>query len=758
MAKKLISIDDTASAGQRLPSAVRTEIAALPAVSNAASTASAAQTAASTAQTTAATAQSTAATALSTAEKAQPAPGPSVIGADGTPLRWDGTRPVVPSATITCKGHSWIYSDNGLLEAALASALGVTVRNLGIGGQTSTEVAIRTGGIVPLLTLAGNQIPADTTAVSVTAIQPTGDYRTNGSSAYTYAGTLAGVAGTLTETLQSSGDPVWTFARSSSGTATPVAPGTPFLVSATTYVDETTVIMCAQNNLYSVDATMRNVIRDIDAILGSLTPVVKRALIVGEFTYPEDRDDTTGNQLIRRNKMIGINTDRAARWPNNFYDLRRDFIDIGMQVGGLVPNADDQARINHDTTPYGILKSTSDTHPNETGYAVVGKLIAKQLVKKGWATYASNTPPAAPTISATGGAGQSTLTVTPGSNGGSAITDYVVQFRQQGTTRWFTYFDGISTATSIPVTGFAAGIWEYRVTAINTVGPSDPSNVVSATVTTPTDVTAPTAPTSVSATAGDGQATVTFSGATDNVGVVSYRVYSSADSYATPVATGSGSPINAPSANGAAVTFKVSAGDAAGNWSPQSEASNSVTPIAITTVASDSFNRADGAVGSTDAANGGAVLPWTAESGMAIIGNQLGKTTTGTAYCYLDHTAADQAIEVTLSVLGTSNEQIMLRRADGNNYYRLIITPSTGGGTINKSVGGTNSQIGAISAGTFTVGAVVKFRAVGSTLTVLVNGVQVASVTDTSITTSGKVAVGLADTTARLDNFKLTNA
>ncbi|KLL96067.1 hypothetical protein NJ76_19575 [Rhodococcus sp. IITR03] len=488
---------------------------------------------------------------------------------DSGPARWDGSRPLTPSPTITCKGHSWIYSDNGLLEAAIADVLGVTVRNLGIGGQTSTEVAIRTGGIIPLLTLAGNQIPADTTAVSVTAIQPSGDYRTNGSSSYTYPGTLAGVAGTLTETLQAQGsNPVWTFTRTSAGDAVTVLPNTPFLVTGDAHEDKTTVIMCAQNNLYTVDATMRSVMRDIEAMIGTLTPVVKRYLIVGEFTFPTDGDNATGGPLARRNKILAINSERAAKWPNNFYDLRRDFIDIGMQVGGLVPNADDISKINHDTTPLGILKSEADTHPNATGYAVVGKLIAKQLVARGWATYAGSTPPAAPAITATGSAGSATINVTVPNNGGSAITDYVVQFRQAGTTRWFTHFDGISTATSIPVSGLTAGSWEFRVTAINAIGPSDPSAVVSATVTGSADTTPPTAPTSVTATAGDGQATITFSGATDNVAVTQYRVYSNADAYTTPIATGAGSPITVTVPNGVPVRFQVSAGDAGNNWSP----------------------------------------------------------------------------------------------------------------------------------------------------------------------------------------------
>jgi len=82
-------------------------------------------------------------------------------------------------------------------------------------------------------------------------------------------------------------------------------------------------------------------------------------------------------------------------------------------------------------------------------------------------------PPAAPTgLTATAGNAQVALSWTaPADNGGSAITDYVVQFSSNGGSTWNTFADGTSTATSATVTGLTNGTaYVFRVAAVNAVG------------------------------------------------------------------------------------------------------------------------------------------------------------------------------------------------------------------------------------------------------------------------------------------------
>lgn len=64
-----------------------------------------------------------------------------------------------------------------------------------------------------------------------------------------------------------------------------------------------------------------------------------------------------------------------------------------------------------------------------------------------------------------------TMTWTAPSNGGSAITDYVVQLSPAGANSWTTFADGTSTTTSTTVTGLMASTsYDYRVAAVNAIG------------------------------------------------------------------------------------------------------------------------------------------------------------------------------------------------------------------------------------------------------------------------------------------------
>jgi hypothetical protein len=98
---------------------------------------------------------------------------------------------------------------------------------------------------------------------------------------------------------------------------------------------------------------------------------------------------------------------------------------------------------------------------------------------------ASAAVPAAPTgLTATAGSGQVTLTWSaPGSNGGSAITDYLVQYQAAGGS-FTTFSDGVSTATNRTVTGLTGGtVYTFRVAAINAVGTGPVSATATATPT-----------------------------------------------------------------------------------------------------------------------------------------------------------------------------------------------------------------------------------------------------------------------------------
>jgi aryl-phospho-beta-D-glucosidase BglC (GH1 family) len=70
----------------------------------------------------------------------------------------------------------------------------------------------------------------------------------------------------------------------------------------------------------------------------------------------------------------------------------------------------------------------------------------------------------------------------PASDGGSPITDYVIQDRVSGTSTWQTVADGVSTAPSATITGLANGTgYDIQVAAVNAVGQGPYSATATAT-------------------------------------------------------------------------------------------------------------------------------------------------------------------------------------------------------------------------------------------------------------------------------------
>src|SRR5690606_38249746 len=81
------------------------------------------------------------------------------------------------------------------------------------------------------------------------------------------------------------------------------------------------------------------------------------------------------------------------------------------------------------------------------------------------------------------GNGEADLSWTaPANNGGSAITDYIVQYKLSSESAWVTASDGTSVLTSTSIIGLTNGLaYDFRVAAVNAAGTGTFGAVVSAT-------------------------------------------------------------------------------------------------------------------------------------------------------------------------------------------------------------------------------------------------------------------------------------
>ncbi|NBT57599.1 BspA family leucine-rich repeat surface protein, partial [bacterium] len=192
------------------------------------------------------------------------------------------------------------------------------------------------------------------------------------------------------------------------------------------------------------------------------------------------------------------------------------------------------------------------------------------------------TTPDTPTgVSGTAGNGQVSLSWTaPAVNGGSTITDYVIQVKPSSGGAWTTFSDGTSTNTTATVTGLTPQTaYIFQVAAVNAAGQGS----YSASSTSVTPYTTPGAPSGVSAASGNTQVLLSWTAPTDNGGAlitdysIQYKSGSGAWITFSEGVSPSTSTVVTGLANGTEYTFQVAAVNAAGTGT-YSASSLGVTP------------------------------------------------------------------------------------------------------------------------------------------------------------------------------------
>ncbi len=387
---------------------------------------------------------------------------------------------------------------------------------------------------------------------------------------------------------------------------------------------------------------------------GTIKTVIGTSYLTNTYDWPNDgfqglMDEVRISNVVRSADWIATEYNNQSS-PSTFYSVspENDYT-LPPSTGGATITGYTATSNPGSITGTGVSSPITVTGLTN-GVAYTFTVVATNSVGNSSASSASNsvtpaTTPGAPTaFSATAGNAQSALSWNaPASNGGASITDYVVEYKLTSEpTTWSIFSDGTSNLTTATVTGLTNGSsYDFRVSAVNSVGQGTASSAVSA-----TPLTVPDAPTIGTATGGNTQATVTFSAPASNGGsaITGYTVTSSPGSI---TGTGSASPITVTGlTNGTAYTFTVTATNVAGT-SSSSSASNSVTPATVpgapTNLASTVSSSSIGLSWSAPASNGGASIT------DYVIEYQL--TTGGTWSVFSDGTSTN----TTTTVTGLSN-------------------------------------------------------------------------------------------------------
>jgi hypothetical protein len=370
------------------------------------------------------------------------------------------------------------------------------------------------------------------------------------------------------------------------------------------------------------------------------------------------------------------------------------------------------------------------------------------------ASVADATAPSAPSGLAANVAG-STVNLT-----WTAATDNVGVVRynvHRGTTSGFTPSAanrvGQPAGTSFADTGVAPGAYFYKVTAEDAAGNVGAvSNTASATV---ADTTAPSAPSGLGATGGAGQATLSWSAATDNVGVVRYNVHRATTSGFTPsaanrIAQPTGTSYTDNVAAGV-YFYKVTAEDAAGNVGAASnEASATVSSPAVTgLVAAYGFDEGSGTTTSDGSGNGntGTLSNATWNTG-GKFGNALSFDGTNSIVNVANSAGLQLTNGMTLEAwvkptsLGSWNTVLFKERS---NYYAYALYANTGTNrpSANTFTNGDNDVRGtaAVATGVWTHLAATYN---GTVLAIYVNGTQAATllVSGGIVSNTGALRIG----------------
>lgn len=291
---------------------------------------------------------------------------------------------------IACWGDSLTYGQGGTnapyssYPARLSNMTGLTVHNMGVGGETAVTIAARQGGLDIKLTEAVT-IPADTSEVEISFAA----YNQDGS----YAGvivprnvniagwnpcTINGVEGALSVSVNTDVSPRvlnWAkFKRTTAGTATEAAIGTEVKVAGQDIAKEAdiNIFFTGTNGGWNENHTNPSDTQSADLV--ALTDKMIAATKAGS-----------------KNLVIGLTTGGASSWTQTNAALKAKYGDHFIDAKAYLSSAEAlaEAGLTGTATP-GVIPSVfvteDNVHLNDLGYHLLANLVYDKLTDLGYVT------------------------------------------------------------------------------------------------------------------------------------------------------------------------------------------------------------------------------------------------------------------------------------------------------------------------------------------------------------------------------------
>ena len=313
---------------------------------------------------------------------------------------WDSAETMIPLAslaksdldevkTIACWGDSLTYGRNQGTDCSypkvLAELTGLTVYNMGVGGETSTTIAARQGAL-DILIDEEFTIPADKTPLEIKFKSSDGGVVTprNTNVGGWNPCTINGVEGTLSISVNSD---VWPrvlnwakFTRATPGEAVTVPKGAKLIPQAQSVNGDVNIFYTGTNGGWTPANTTANDNSPED--VAALVALIKKQIA----HTGTDKFLVIGLTSGGTYAWDSLNAALEKEFGNKFLDAKAYLASMqALEDAGITPTQTDLEFLSEGKIPLSLNCSPSDTtHLSDVGYTLLAKQVYHKLIELGY--------------------------------------------------------------------------------------------------------------------------------------------------------------------------------------------------------------------------------------------------------------------------------------------------------------------------------------------------------------------------------------